>query len=123
MQHSSVVGGSTAKRLINCPGSAALVASVPPAPSSSYADEGTLLHDIIAEVLDSGQAPATFIGATNKDVVLTEELVNTKLLPALALLDDLDPFKDGEFMTEARVDFGDFIPGAFGSCDLLLRVG
>lgn len=123
MQHSSVVGGSTAKRLINCPGSAALIAKVPPAPSSSYADEGTLLHDIIAEVLESGQAPASFIGATNKDVVLTEELVNTKLLPALALLDDLDPFKDGEFMTEARVDFGDFIPGAFGSCDLLLRVG
>ena len=124
MQHSSVVGGSTAKRLLNCPGSAALVASVPPAPSSSYADEGTLLHNIIAQTLDGGPAPHDLVGvAEYNGIVLTEEMVNTKLLPALALLDDLDPFKDGEFMTEARVDFGDFIPGAFGSCDLLLRVG
>ena len=52
VKHSSVVGGSTAKRLINCPGSAALVASVPPAPSSKYADEGTLLHNAIAECLE-----------------------------------------------------------------------
>jgi len=124
MQHSSVVGGSTAKRLINCPGSAALIAKVPPAPSSSYADEGTLLHNIIAQTLDGGPAPHDLVGvAEYNGITLTEEMVNTKLLPALALLDDLDPFKDGEFMTEARVDFGDFIPGAFGSCDLLLRVG
>lgn len=120
MQHSSVVGGSTAKRLINCPGSAALVASVPPAPSSSYADEGTLLHEAIADILDGRPDQ---IGREHNGITLTQELYDAKLAPALALLDDLDPFKDGEFMCEARVDFGDFIPGAFGSCDLLLRVG
>ena len=30
MQHSKVVGGSTAKRVIHCPGSVALVAKMPP---------------------------------------------------------------------------------------------
>jgi hypothetical protein len=53
MQHSKIVGGSTAKRVIACPGSVALVDTMPPQPSSSYADEGTLLHDTIASVLES----------------------------------------------------------------------
>ena len=30
MQHSKIVGGSTAKRVINCPGSVALVQKMPP---------------------------------------------------------------------------------------------
>ena len=51
MQHSSIVGGSTAKRVINCPGSVALVAKMPPKPSSKFADEGTLLHNVIAEII------------------------------------------------------------------------
>jgi len=123
MQHSSVVGGSTAKRVINCPASVKLVASVPPAPSSKYADEGTLLHNAITECLESGCTPMSLVGAEYNGIALTEDLVERKLAPALALLDDLDPFKDGEFVCEAKVDFGDFIPGAFGSCDLLLRVG
>ncbi len=64
MQHSSIVGGSTAKRVINCPGSVALVAKMPPKPSSKYADEGTLLHNVIAEIVMSycGMAyPASYI--------------------------------------------------------------
>jgi hypothetical protein len=31
MSHSTIVGGSTASRVINCPGSVALVAKMPPA--------------------------------------------------------------------------------------------
>ena len=45
--HSRVVGGSTAKRVIACPGSVALCAAMPPKPSSKYADEGTLLHNVM----------------------------------------------------------------------------
>ena len=64
MQHSRIVGGSTAKRVIACPGSVALVAQMPPQPSSSYANEGTLLHDTIADVLDKHQPPETYLGRT-----------------------------------------------------------
>ena len=53
MQHSNIVGGSTAKRVINCPGSVALVQKMPPQPSNKYADEGTLLHNVIAEIVMS----------------------------------------------------------------------
>ena len=74
MLHSNIVGGSTAKRVINCPGSVALVQKMPPKPSSEYADKGTLLHNVIAEILDKNLPGHTFIGTKYNDQVLTEEL-------------------------------------------------
>ena len=84
MQHSKIVGGSTAKRVIACPGSAALVDTMPPKPSSSYADEGTLLHDTIASILERDVDPYSMVGTTYVDSVLTEALVDDKLVPAHA---------------------------------------
>ena len=121
--HSSVVGGSTAKRVMNCPGSVALCATVPPRPSSKYADEGTLLHNIISEILETDKAPIEFLGTKYNDVVFTLELLEDKLFPALDLLDEVDPKKEMEYATETRVGFGDFLPGVFGSTDLLGRIG
>jgi CRISPR/Cas system-associated exonuclease Cas4 (RecB family) len=121
--HSSVVGGSTAKRVMNCPGSVALCATMPPRPSSKYADEGTLLHNIISEVLETDKAPIEFLGTKYNDVVFTKELLEDKLFPALDLLDEVDPKKEMEYATETRVGFGDFLPGVFGSTDLLGRIG
>ena len=123
MQHSSVVGGSTAKRVINCPGSVKLAAQMPPQPSSKYADEGTLLHNAIAAVLETDCDPMSLVGTKYSDCVLTAELVEEKLLPALAALDEIDPAKTAELMVESHVDFGDYLPGAFGSTDVLMRVG
>ena len=121
--HSRVVGGSTAKRVMNCPGSVALCATMPPKPSSKYADEGTLLHNIISEVLDKGQTPESFLGMKYEDVVFTQQLLEDKLLPALELLDEVDPTKEMEFAVETRVGFGSFLPDVFGSTDLLGRIG
>ena len=123
MQHSRIVGGSTAKRVINCPGSVALVDKMPPKPSSSYADTGTLLHDTIADVLDKGTKPEEFIGRTHADIVLTQDLLESKLLPALAALDEVDPKGEMEYAVESRVGFGDLLPDVFGSTDLLGRIG
>ena len=123
MQHSTIVGGSTAKRVMNCPGSVALVAKMPPQPSSSYADEGTLLHNTIAKVLDEGTDPSEYLGDTYNDAVLTQELIDTKLIPALELLNEIDPDSSMEFSVENRVGFDQRLPGVFGSTDLLCRVG
>ena len=123
MQHSSVVGGSTAKRVINCPGSVKLAAQMPPQPSSKYADEGTLLHNAIATVLETDCDPMSLVGTKYSDITLTAELVEEKMLPALAALDEIDPAKTAELMVESHVDFGDYLPGAFGSTDVLMRVG
>ena len=121
MQHSSIVGGSTAKRVINCPASVALCAKMPPKPSNEHADRGTLLHNVIAELLEFDKKPEQCIGATYKDQVLTQELIDEKIIPALAALDEIDPEKRMEYMVETRVGFGDFLPDVFGSTDLLGR--
>ena len=72
MQHSNIVGGSTAKRVINCPGSVALVAKMPPKPSSKFADEGTLLHNVIAEIIMSDNSPEHYLGHKYESQVLTK---------------------------------------------------
>ena len=121
-QHSNIVGGSTAKRVINCPGSVALVAQMPPKPSSVYADTGTLLHNIIADVLDSNAKPEDFIGMVHESVTFDQDLLERKLLPALAALNDIDPDRQMEYATETIVGFGDLLPGVFGSGDLIGRI-
>lgn len=122
--HSRIVGGSTAKRVIACPGSVALVDKMPPKPSSKYADEGTLLHDVIAKILDSDNAqPEDFLGMQYEDVVLTEDLIERKLRPALAAFDELCGKEEMTYAVESVVDFGDFLPDVFGSADILSRIG
>jgi hypothetical protein len=123
MQHSKIVGGSTAKRVINCPGSVALVDKMPPQPSSSYADEGTLLHDTIADILDKDASPESYLGRKHNDAVLTQDLIDNKLHVALDGLLEVDPNLEMEYAVESRVGFGDFLPDVFGSTDLLGRIG
>jgi len=121
-KHSAIVGGSTASRVIKCPASVALVAKMPPKPSSKYADEGTLLHNAIAEVLEKQLPPEAMLGFKYKDLVLTQELLDNKLLPALTLVNEIDPDAEMEFAVESEVDFGDYLPGVFGSADLIGRI-
>lgn len=121
--HSQIVGGSTAKRVMNCPGSVALCAQMPPQPSSKYADEGTLLHNIIAEVLEHDKKPTDFLGTTYESITFTKALLEDKLYPALDLLNKVDPDCQMDIAVETRVGFGDFLSDVFGSTDLLGRIG
>ena len=123
MQHSNIVGGSTAKRVINCPGSVALVQKMPPKPSSEHADRGTLLHNMMEEILTSGDAPESFIGARYNDQILTQDLIDEKIKPAMEALDAIAPDQTMEYEVETRVGFGDLLPGVFGSTDLIGRIG
>ena len=122
MNHSKIVGGSTAKRVINCPGSVALVATMPQQEGSSYANEGSLLHEAIAIVMDTGCPPEDMIGFEAHGLTLTDDLLERKLKPALALLAEYDPFALMEFEVEQTVDFGEFLPGVFGSSDIVGRL-
>jgi hypothetical protein len=123
VNHSNIVGGSTAKRVMNCPGSVALVQKMPPQPSNKYADEGTLLHNVIAELVMSDKHPEEFLHTKYNDQVLTLDLIDNKLVPALAALDVIDPNKEMEIEAETRVGFGDLLPDVFGSTDLIGRIG
>jgi hypothetical protein len=121
--HSNIVGGSTAKRVIACPGSVKLVQQMPPRPSSRYADEGTLCHTIMEAVLTQDRQPEDFIGDKLGDVTVSRELIETKIRPALEALDLIDPNFDMTYECEAVVGFGDALPGVFGSADLVGRMG
>ena len=122
MNHSKIVGGSTASRVIHCPGSVALVARMPEQEGSSYANEGSLLHEAIAVVLDTACAPGDMVGFEAHGLTLNEDLLDRKLKVALDLLHDYDPEAKLEYITEATVDFGDLLPGVFGSSDIVGRL-
>jgi hypothetical protein len=121
MQHSNIVGGSSAKRVMACPGSVALVQKMPPKPSNSHADQGTLLHNAISAILEDQSVDV--IGTQYKDQVLTQDLYDEKIMVGLSLLDEVDPEKTMEYEVETRVGFGDLLPGVFGSTDLMGRIG
>lgn len=114
MAHSKIVGGSTAKRVMNCPGSVALVDTVPPSLSSTYADEGTLLHDVMAQVL-AGAKPEALFGLTVGEHTFGEQHME-KIQFALDAFEELNL---DEYAEEVRVDFGDLLPGVFGSADVI----
>ena len=121
MQHSSIVGGSTAKRVISCPGSVKLVQKMPPQPSSVHADRGTMLHEAISTILSDGCVrPGMY---KHKDQLLTQELYDEKIVTALEALDEVDPHGELVYEVETRVGFGDLLPGVFGSTDLVGRIG
>jgi hypothetical protein len=122
-QHSTIVGGSTAKRVIACPGSVKLVQQMPPKPSSKYADEGTLLHNVIAEILTTDRTPESYLGTVYEGITLDQDLFDTKLRPALDALDEIDPDKEMTYAVEQVVGFDTALPGVFGSADLIGRLG
>jgi len=123
-KHSSIVGGSTASRVINCPASVALCAKMPPKPSSKYADEGTLLHNAIAEILEHPEnEPESIIGFKYKELEVTRELYDSKIVSALHSLAEVDPNFEMNYTVESEVDFGDYLPGVFGSADVIGRMG
>ena len=121
MKHSNIVGGSSAKRVISCPASIELVAKMPKMPSSKFADEGTLLHDAISQILD--HKATDVVGMVYEGITLTQELYDDKIAVALAALEEIDPNKQMEFAVESSVNFGDLLPDVFGSADLLGRIG
>ena len=110
--HSSLVGGSTAKRLINCPGSAELVKRAPPQVESVFALEGTKLHDAVERGL-KGSLMAT-LGLTVEQ--------QQKVEFCMEALDQIDPDYDGRWQTEQRVTM-DWDSSIFGTADVVGRVG
>ena len=87
MNHSKIVGGSTAKRVISCPGSVALVAKMPPQVENKYMADGTALHSAVDLLVNDGDASAySLLGKTFNGVTLDEDHCE-KLKTALALLE------------------------------------
>lgn len=121
MAHSSIVGGSSAARVLACPASVRLAAEIPPGPSSSYAAEGTACHHIMEQCLlqDTAPDPDVWIGMELEGVDITQALFYDKIIPAWEATEQaFTDYKVVELEPEAEVHFKT-IPGAFGTCDIM----
>jgi hypothetical protein len=134
-KHSSIIGGSTAARLLNCPGSFQAIQALPVQieTPSEYAEYGTSMHSVMDHLfvtfsdglpdIDTVYAAAEeLIGDYFHDRELTREHVDESIIPALRDLYDVMAIYGGDFRvgaTELRVKFPG-IAGGFGTSDLLL---
>jgi hypothetical protein len=130
-EHSSLVGGSTADRRINCPASYQLEQKVPKGikeKSSIYADEGTALHECMAYILRNDiilkELDDKILGMEFAGFIMTREMVDEAIVPCIEFINELmDTHADeGEmqFMVECRVEIPG-IAGAFGTADVIAR--
>ena len=132
-RHSTIVGGSTAGRLLNCPASLAAIRALPPSADkpSEYAEEGSAMHAVMDYLMIQRARGATSLnisaslGKVFHDRPLTDEHLDSMIRPALEQLAQLeedhaesDPFE--VVGVEQRVTFPG-VPGAFGTVDLILR--
>jgi hypothetical protein len=122
----SPFGGSVAARILRCPASVGLIEQVPAhlRKSSVYADRGTALHAAMALLLDEDNAPPldSLVGKTFGNYTVTRADVEDALRPAYAYADALLAAPGAEYYLEHRVVFPS-IEGAFGTVDLISRIG
>jgi hypothetical protein len=92
-------------------------------PPSVYADRGTALHIAMARLLDDDRPSVeSLIGQIFHCYEITADDVENALRPTLAYVDPLLDMPGAEFYVERRVIFPG-VDGAFGTCDLLIRIG
>jgi hypothetical protein len=120
----SPFGGSVAARILRCPASARLIEKVPAylRKMSAYAERGTALHAAMALLIERERALEDLIGETIEGYRITADDVENALRPALAYAEALLDEPGAEYFLEQRVVFPT-IPGAFGTVDLIIRIG
>jgi hypothetical protein len=120
--HSSIVGGSTAGRIMACPGSWALSKDVVDT-SSDYALEGTLLHEAIEAILQGTRTIDDIVGFVSDKapgLIVDYDHVTDALMPALDQFNAFcEQYAVDEYDTEQLADWAPRIPGAFGWIDVV----
>jgi uncharacterized protein DUF2800 len=120
----SPFGGSVAARVLRCPASVGLAEKVPAhlRRTSSYAERGTALHSAMALLIDENEDLESLVGKTLNNYTITRDDVENALRPVYAYVGQLLDAPGAEFYLEQRVAFPT-IPGAFGTVDLIIRIG
>jgi hypothetical protein len=120
----SPFGGSVAARVLRCPASVTLAAKVPAylRKPSAYAARGSALHIAATLLIDEKETLETIAGKTIGAYKVTADDIENSLRPAFAYITELLDTDDAAFYAERRVVFPT-IPGAFGTSDLIVRIG
>src|SRR5215813_5931686 len=117
-------GGSVAARVLRCPASVGLVAKVPEhlRRPSAYAERGTACHAAMVQLIDETEDLESLVGKTFNGYAITSDDVENALRPVYAYVEQLLDAPGAEFYLERRVLFPTVV-GAFGTVDLLIRIG
>jgi len=137
MEHSHVMGGSTAARRIHCTASLQAEAKIPDDTTSDYAMQGTVFHSAMEMMLTALDPDAPDYDKEYRQVLrdlkgndlgygeqwaITAEQIDTKIIPAWkAFIEVISIYPVDDWFIEQQVSLDDHIPGAFGTSDLLLR--
>ncbi len=128
------LSASSAKRWLNCPGSIRASEGYPYT-SSIYADEGTLAHAAAEEAINTEEISKQTIKKIDAFYEAHPELGGS----SEEMLNDLSEYIDyvqeeykdelrqdraAKLMTEQMVDFSEYVPGGFGTSDvIIIRTG
>jgi hypothetical protein len=120
----SPFGGSVAARVLHCPASIGLIEKVPAylRRVSADAERGIALHTAIALLIDNARSLESLAGETISGYTIAHDDVENALRPVYAYIDALLETPGAEFYLERRVAFPT-IAGAFGTADLIVRIG
>lgn len=126
------LGASGAHRWVNCPGSVK-VGGLYPAGTTVYAEEGTLAHSVAEHLIRSGGMSRQYTTKVHDFYMDHPELGNKatgdqmiRLLEEYAdfvqecYADQLKEDKAAQLMTEQMVDLDPWIPGGFGTSDVVI---
>lgn len=118
----SRLGASSAKRWLNCPGSVALAAQCPPAPSSEFAEEGTAAHELAEKCLRDKSAAQHYVLKKMKaanGIAFTEEMA-THVQGFVDYVRNLQRELGAELLIEHRFHLSHLHPDFYGTCDVVL---
>lgn len=96
----SVYGGSSIGRIILCPGSVALNATVPAVSAGRYAAEGTAAHRLAELCLVEDQHPKHWLGENVEGFIVTQEMCDAVVVYLNAVLHELAQTKDAQLYVE-----------------------
>lgn len=115
--------GSKADRWMNCPGSTALCATVPPLPSSSYAQEGTMAHTLAEYCLRNGYDNAVTATADMDlagGAVVSREMCDAVQVYLDAVYEEMGSAADTELYVEQQFAFPGMEDEVFGRNDAIV---
>lgn len=124
----AILSPSGSAKWLACPGALALEALInEPDTGSEYADEGTAAHEVLNELLTTGDDPKDWVG---RSVVINKGTPDQKMLYANqemidaveVALEYIGRLSARNAFYEERIDFSHIAPGGFGRADVILEV-
>lgn len=115
----ALLSASSAHRWLNCPPSA-VAAELYPRETSEFAAEGTQAHEVAEAFVRASLTPLSV--ATEPSPEATPEMLDCAAGYNAYIREQ---FSDDchRVLLEQRVDFSDWVPGGFGTCDCILLQG